>query len=99
MAFLNTQEREQLERELKEINDYFKVKRRLFTEDQKGRLAFYRNAQHSGLLQTRFVLEGLGTRVTITEKHSQELDESEKFYHSKFELVDIVVEPLPENRL
>lgn len=96
---MNTQEREQLERELRDLNDFIQVKRRLFTVDQKGRLAFYRNAQHSNQLETRFVLEGLGTRVTIIEKQHQELDEKEQFYNSTFELVDIVVEALPENRL
>lgn len=99
MAYLNSEERAQLERELKDINDFIKVKRRLFLADKKGRLAFYRNAQHSGQLETRFDLEGLGTRVTLIEKHSREMDAKGKFWNSQYELVNIQVEPLPNNRL
>lgn len=98
MAFLNADERQQLHDELKQL-DFFHAKRRLFGVDQNGRLAFFRNAQHSGQLETRFDLEGLGTRVTLIEKHGRTLDGTGKFYHSHYELVDIVVEPLPGNRL
>jgi hypothetical protein len=99
MAYLNTEERHELERELKDLNDFNKAKRRLFLADKKGRLAFFRNAQHSGKLETRFDLEGLGTRVTLVERHSRELDSSGRFWNSKYHLEDIIVEPLPENRL
>ncbi|MEM6283985.1 MAG: hypothetical protein AAF787_17470 [Chloroflexota bacterium] len=99
MAFLNTQEREAFQQELTDIGDFIKVKRRLILADQKGRLAFFRNAQHSGQLETRYDLEGLGTRVTIIEKHDRELDKSGKFWNSSYEIKDIVVEALPENRL
>ncbi len=99
MAYLNTNERNQLKQELDALNDFTKAKRRLFLADAKGRLAFFRNAQHSGQLETRFDLEGLGTRVTIIEKHSRELDEKKSVWHSSYELLDIVVEPLPDNRL
>ena len=99
MAFLNSSERDEFQQELKDINDFVKVKRRLFLADQKGRLAFFRNAQHSGKLETRFDLEGLGTRVTIVEKHSREMSEKGKFWNSHYELIDFEVEALPENRL
>lgn len=98
MAYLNTQEREQLLDELKAL-DFVHAKRKLFLADQKGRLAYYRNAQHSGLLETRFELEGLGTRVTLVEKHSRVLDEEKQVWNAQFELVDVRVEPLPSNRL
>lgn len=98
MAYLNAQERENLQKELQGL-DFVKAKRKLFLVDQKGRLAFYRNAQHSDQLETRFDLEGLGTRVTIIEKHTRELDKSGKVYNSKFEIVNVVVEPLAGNRL
>ncbi len=99
MAYLNTDERNQLKQELDDLNDFTKVKRRLFLADPKGRLAFFRNAQHSGQLETRFDLEGLGTRVTIIETHSRELDDKKNVWNSNYELKDIVVEPLPDNRL
>lgn len=99
MAFINKQEREELERELKEMNDFTQVKRRLFTIDQKGRLVYFRNAQYTNRLMTRFDLEGLGTRVTIFEKHSREPDESGQFWNSHYEFLDVEVEALPENRL
>ncbi len=99
MAFLNTEERDNLQTELTDINDFTKIKRRLFLADQKGRLAFFRNAQHSGRLETRFDLEGLGTRVTIVEEHSRELDEKGGFWNSSYALIDVVVEPLPGNKL
>ncbi len=99
MAFINKQEREELERELKEMNDFIKVKRRLFTIDQKGRLVYFRNAQYANRLMTRFDLEGLGTRVTIFEKHTREPDKGGQYWNSHYELDDIEVEALPENRL
>lgn len=99
MAYLNTEERDQLKRELLEMNDFTKAKRRLFLADKQGRLAYFRNAQHSGKLETRFDLEGLGTRVTIIERHSRELDRSGKYWNSEYHLEDIIVEPLPQNRL
>lgn len=98
MAFLNAQEREELLNELKQL-DYIHAKRRLFLIDKKGRMAFFRNAQHSGQLETRFDLEGLGTRVTLIEKHSRTPHPNGKFFNSHFELIDVVVEPLPGNRL
>lgn len=98
MPYMNTQEREKLLNDLKGL-DFIKAKRKLFLIDQKGRLAFFRNAQHSGQLETRFELEGLGTRVTLIEKHSRELDEKKQVWNSNYELIDVVVEPLPGNRL
>jgi hypothetical protein len=103
MAYLNAQERQALLDELKDLN-FVKAKRRLFQRMQKddpegSRLAFFRNAQHSGQLETRFIFEGLGTRVTLIEKHSKKEHESGKYYVSDYELIDVVVEALPENRL
>lgn len=98
MAYLNTQERDELLNELKSL-DFFHAKRRLMQIDQKGRMAYYRNAQHSGQLETRYDLEGLGTRVTFIEKHDRTLSAKGDVYDAKFELIDIIVEPLPGNRL
>ncbi len=98
MAYLNAQERDTLREELKSL-DFLHAKRKLFTADQKGRLCFYRNAQHSGQLETRFDLEGLGTRVTLIEKHTRTPSATGPALNAEFELIDIVVEPLPGNRL
>lgn len=98
MAYLNAQERENLLKELQSL-DFFHAKRRLMQIDQKGRLAFYRNAQHSGQLETRFDLEGLGTRVTFIEKHHRTPAPKGDVFNVSFELIDIIVEPLPGNRL
>ncbi len=99
MAYLNTQEREALLTELKSL-DFLHAKRKLITSDQKGRLCYYRNSQRSGFLETRFDLEGLGTRVTLVEKHDRTPSEKKPgIYDSSYEIVDVIVEPLPDNRL
>jgi len=99
MAFINTQQREELERELEDIGDFTQVKRRMFTIDPKGRLVYFRNAQYADRLITRFDLEGLGTRVDIIERHSREIDKSGEFWNSHYEFVDVEVSALPDNRL
>jgi hypothetical protein len=98
MAYLNQQERDALSQELKSL-DFIHAKRRLFLIDKDGRLAFFRNAQHSGQLETRFELQGLGTRVTIIEKHTREKDPRGDFYNANYEILEIKVEALPGNRL
>jgi hypothetical protein len=97
MAYLNTQARETFRAELKAL-DFFHAKRKLMTSDQQGRLCYYRNSQRSGFLETRFDLEGLGTRVTLIEKHDRTVNEKKPdVFDSVYELVDIIVEPLPGN--
>lgn len=96
MAYLNRQERESLLNELKDmkINQARGKLRRL---DPKGRLAFIRNAQASGQLHTRYDLDGMGTRVTLVEE-AEVTGSGSTNLKPKFKLVEIIVEPTPDNR-
>lgn len=96
MAFLNRQEREQLRDELKKLT-FNQAKGRLHRIDPKGRLAYLRNMQGTNKYLTRFELIGMGTRVTLVE-HLQEVQKRDGKYRAEYELVDVVVEPRPENR-
>ncbi len=103
MAYLNTQERLALLNDLKTMS-FNRAKGKLRKMDPKGYIAFLRNAQQSRRLFTRFDLHGMGTIVTLIE---QEVDtvtpdvaygSNMKRNKSKMELVEVVVEPMPENR-
>lgn len=98
MAFLNQQEREKLQNELKKMK-FNKAKGKVRRLDPKGRLAFYRNVQNSAdQLYTRYELPSLGVRVTlIEERDTLPISESEKL-KTKLELVDVIVEPTAENK-
>lgn len=98
MAFLNRQEREKLLNELTTLT-FNKAKWKLRRLDPKGSMAFFRNMQTSGKFHTRFNLEGLGTRVTLVETQTQAPSKTPGFNKSQFELVEVIVEPTPENRL
>lgn len=98
MAYLTEEERNKLKAELKDMPfnaASFKLKRL----DPKGRLAFYRNAQHVGEWWTRYELAGLGTRVTLVEKHFDQPSQTANRTKSEFGLVDVLVEPTADNRL
>lgn len=98
MGYLTEQQREALARELKRMNfkqANWKVKRM----DPRGRLVFYRNAQQARRWLTRYELEGLGTRVTLVEEHVARPRPNGQRMESDFELVDVIVEPTPDNRL
>lgn len=92
MAFLNQQEREALLNEIKDL-PINKIKARLLRKDKKARLAFYRNVQATNRWMTRYILEGLGTQVTLVES----LDRSNG--KTSYKLEEIIVAPTPENRL
>jgi hypothetical protein len=96
MAYLNRQEREALLNELKDMK-FNQAKGKLRRLDPKGRLAFIRNAQASGELHTRYELEGMGTRVTLVEEGEVSGSGSTNLT-PKFKLVEIIVEPTPDNR-
>lgn len=95
MAFLNAQERENLRNELKNLS-FGAAKFKLHRLDKKGRLAYIRNNQRTGQWMTRFELDGLGTRVTLIERY--EPTERGGKLRAQFELLDVVVEPTPDNR-
>jgi hypothetical protein len=96
MAFLNAQERAALHDQLKDMK-FSQARNKLARLDPKGRLVFYRNNQRVGQWQTRYDLEGLGTRVTLVEAltETQGLLGRRK---SDYAITDVVVEPLSGNR-
>ncbi|MBC6938129.1 MAG: hypothetical protein DWB42_20190 [Chloroflexi bacterium] len=93
MAYLNEQQRAQLRDELKNLK-FNQAKGRLRRMDPKARLVFYRNSQQVGRWLTRYDLESLGTRVTLVEQNRVSSS-----MRSEWELVDVKVEPTPDNRL
>lgn len=93
MAYLNEQQRAQLRDELKNLK-FNQAKGRLRRMDPKARLVFYRNSQQVGRWLTRYDLESLGTRVTLVEENHVN-----DRMRSEWELVDVKVEPTPDNRL
>jgi hypothetical protein len=97
MAYLDATERAELLRDLQTMS-FNRAKGKLRMMDRKGKLAVYRNAQMSGKFYTRFDLEGLGTRVTLIEREIETPQAQAERNTSKFELVEIIVEPTPENR-
>lgn len=95
MAYLNTQEREELLQELSKLN-YMQAKRKIRNMDQKARLGVFRNVQGVNRWLTRYTLPSLGTKVTLVESHS--LGGDARVKESDYELVEVIVEALPQNR-
>lgn len=95
MAYLNTQEREELLQELSKLN-YMQAKRKIRNMDPKSRLGVYRNVQDVNCWVTRYTLPSLGTKVTLIESHHLEGDARVK--ESDYDLTEVIVEPTPENR-
>jgi hypothetical protein len=96
MAFLNKQERDALLNDIQNKN-FNGIRGYVHGKDTKARLAYFRNVQESGKWMTRYVLEGLGTRVTVYEKIIE--DNKVWFSKRKYEIDQIVVEPTANNRL
>lgn len=92
MAFMNKSERDQLLNEIQSLT-FNQIKGRLRSKDKKCRLAYYRNVQETNRWMTRYILQGLGTMVTLVES----LDDSTGT--ANYQLVEIVVQPTPDNRL
>lgn len=95
MAYLNEQERLALLNELKDMS-FNRAKGKVRSLDPNARLAFYRNAQEVGRWMTRYELPSLGTRVTLVESHEDVAKNSKM--KSEFELVEVIIEPTPDNR-
>ena len=96
MAFLNKDERDALLNDIKDKN-LGGIRFYVHNKDNKARLAYYRNVQESGKWMTRYVLEGLGTQVTVYERINA--DNKGWFSKRKYEIEQIVVEPTANNRL
>ncbi len=94
MAYLNQDERGQLLDNLKDMK-FNRAKYKLLRMDPKVRLAYYRNVQQSGEWHTRFILDGLGTIVTLVEVNHAENNQARN--KQRFEFVNIIVEPTPAN--
>lgn len=95
MSYLNQAEREALLNELSAMR-LWRAKFKLRLMDPKGRLLYYRNVQQTGEWHTKYVLEGLGTEVTLVEVNHAE--NSQYRNKQKFEFVNVIVEPTPDNR-
>jgi hypothetical protein len=95
MAYLNEQERLALLNELKDMS-FNRAKGKLRSLDSRARLAFYRNAQQVGRWMTRYELPSLGARVTLVESHRDVAQNAKT--KSEFELVEVMIEPTPDNR-
>lgn len=95
MNYLNQTEREKLQQELREMK-FNKARARIRRMDPKVRLAYLRNVQNTGQWATRYELESLGTRVTLIEDYQPQPKGAR--VKADFELVDVIVEPLPHNR-
>ncbi len=95
MAYLNEQQRSQLRDDLKKLK-FNQAKGRVRRMDPKARLVYVRNAQQVGRWLTRYDLEGLGTRVTLIEENRVVNDDQK--LENEWQMVDVIVEPLPDNR-
>lgn len=99
MAYLNAEQRQSLKEELEKMT-FNQAKFRLRTMDRLVRLKYYRNSQQPRTLHTRYELAGLGTRVTLVETHdTRPMVVESKAVRSEFDLVEVIVEPTPDNRL
>jgi hypothetical protein len=95
MAYLNQNERDQMAQDLKDKTRQ-QIRGYVNGKDAKARLAYWRNVQESGKWMTRYVLESLGTMVTVYEV----LEEESKGWFNKrdYKIEQIVVEPTANNR-
>ena len=96
MAFMNKEERDALLEDIKDMK-FNKIRGYVYRKDPKARLGYFRNVQESGHWMTRYILEGLGTMVTVYEAINEE--NKGLFNKRKYEITKIVVEPTSENRL
>jgi hypothetical protein len=98
MAYLTQAQRDELQAELEKMS-FRQANGKLKRMDHKGRLAYYRNAQRTGQWLTRHVLTGLGTQVTLIEENVRrpKLNKPERV-NNDYQLVQVIVEPTPDNR-
>lgn len=95
MPYLNEGERRSLLDELSGMR-LWRAKFKLRLMDPKARLIYLRNVQRSGEWHTKYVLESLGTQVTLVETNHAE--NSQYRNKQKFEFVNVIVEPTADNR-
>ena len=73
------------------------AKRKLRGMDPKGRLVYYRNSQKIGEWTTRFELPSYGIRATLFESNAMQSKKDGRI-NSEYDLVDVLIEPTPDNR-
>ncbi len=95
MAYLNEDERRALLDDLSRMK-LWRAKFKLRLMDPKGRLLYLRNVQQAGEWHTKYVLESLGTQVTLVEVNQAENNQPRN--KQKFEFVNVIVEPTADNR-
>lgn len=98
MAYLNAQERDRLKNDLLNMS-YNRAKGRLNSMDPAAKLVYWRNSQRVGEWHTRFDLPGLGTIVSLVEVIREKPTDKERVSRRSYEMVDVRVEPMAENRL
>ncbi len=98
MAYLNQEERDNLKEELEALS-FRQAHGRLKRMDRNGRLAFYRNAQYTDKWMTRWVLPGMGVQVTLVESNVWTDKNKPNRIKNDYNLVEVVVEPTPDNQL
>lgn len=98
MAYLNRQERAELLEKLQKMK-FGRAKNKLNRMDPKGKMAYYRNAQQPGEVITCFELDGMGTRVFLIERLAHKpTGGALGLTKSEYQFVEVIVEPMPENR-
>jgi hypothetical protein len=103
MAYYTSQQREALRSELKKLK-FNQAKGRIRRLDAKGRIAFLKNSQTTGVLHTAYDLPTLGIRVILVESETHVVDETNNagstptLLASKTEFVDVLVQPLAGNQ-
>lgn len=103
MAYLNSQQRDSLRDELRKLK-FNQAKGRVRRLDPKGRIAFLKNAQITGVLHTAYDLPTLGVRVILVEDEREVVDETNNagstptLMASKTSFVDVIVQPLADNK-
>lgn len=96
MAFLNKNEREKLRDELKQMR-FNQAKGKVRGMDDKARLVYLRNVQNVNQWATRYELPSMGVRVTLIEEFDM-LEQKSGKLRADYDLIDVKVEPTPENK-
>ena len=98
MAYLTKEQRDDLQAELENMS-FRRANGKLKRMDDRGRMAFYRNAQRTGQWMTKYVLAGLGTQVTLIESNvPRDMLDQPNRVKNDYALVDVIVEPTADNR-
>lgn len=97
MTYLNEKDREKLLNELIKL-PFLRAKNKVRRMDRESRLDVYRNVQQTGEWLTRYDLPTLGTTVTLIEDYNNPDDDPNNRQKAQFELVKVIVEPMPGNR-